>query len=88
MHTQRVVRMHTVRTAAVLVLTIVLGWGLAPPVAHAIPPFARAYDVPCSTCHNPTITRRSEFGDVIRKQGYHWPDWSSDGVRLLHSDDT
>ena len=40
--------------------------------AEAIPAFARAYEVPCSTCHI-TITRRNEFGDIFRKNGYHWP---------------
>ena len=40
--------------------------------AKAIPAFARAYGVPCSTCHT-AITRRNEFGDAFRKAGYHWP---------------
>ena len=31
--------------------------------AQAIPAFARAYNVPCSSCHS-FITRRHEFGDV------------------------
>jgi hypothetical protein len=40
--------------------------------AWGIPAFARAYGVPCSGCHT-AISRRSEFGDVFRKAGYHWP---------------
>ena len=40
--------------------------------ADAIPPFARAYQVPCSTCHT-AIARRTEFGDAFRKAGYRWP---------------
>lgn len=40
--------------------------------ASAIPAFARAYKVPCSTCHT-AITRRNEFGDAFRKLGYRWP---------------
>lgn len=40
--------------------------------AHAIPAFARAYKVNCSTCHNP-FPRRTEFGDAFRKNGYRWP---------------
>ena len=43
-----------------------------PKSAWAIPAFARAYEVPCSTCHI-TITRRGEFGDAFRRGGYHWP---------------
>ena len=40
--------------------------------AEAIPPFAREYGVPCSTCHI-TVTRRNEFGDAFRRAGYRWP---------------
>lgn len=40
--------------------------------AQAIPPFAREYGVPCSTCHI-TVTRRNEFGDAFRRAGYRWP---------------
>jgi hypothetical protein len=45
---------------------------LAPQVAEAFPAFARTYQVPCSTCHV-VITRRNEFGDAFRKNGYRWP---------------
>ena len=45
---------------------------LAPRTAQAIPPFAREYGVPCSTCHI-TVTRRNEFGDAFRRAGYRWP---------------
>jgi hypothetical protein len=45
---------------------------LAPKPAQAIPPFAREYGVPCSTCHI-TVTRRNEFGDAFRRAGYRWP---------------
>ncbi len=40
--------------------------------AHAIPAFARTYNVPCASCHS-FITRRNEFGDVFRKSGFRWP---------------
>lgn len=40
--------------------------------AVAIPAFARAYRLPCSSCHD-AISRRSEFGDAFRKAGYRWP---------------
>jgi hypothetical protein len=40
--------------------------------AQAIPAFAREYNVPCSTCHT-LVTRRNEFGDAFRRNGYHWP---------------
>jgi len=40
--------------------------------AKAIPAFARAYNVPCASCHS-AITRRHEFGDVFRKGGFRWP---------------
>lgn len=58
-----------VRLAAVLVLAA----ASAPSTAHAIPAFARAYGVPCSSCHS-FITRRHQFGDAFRKAGFHWPD--------------
>ncbi len=45
---------------------------LSPAPAEAIPPFAREYGVPCSTCHI-TVTRRNEFGDAFRRAGYRWP---------------
>lgn len=41
--------------------------------ARAIPAFARAYEVPCTTCHT-VIPRRNEFGEVFRANGFHWPD--------------
>lgn len=44
-----------------------------PAQASAIPAFARLYRVPCSSCHYPAVTRRSEFGDAFRRAGYHWP---------------
>lgn len=47
------------------------------PKAYAFPVFARAYDVPCSSCHS-FITRRHQFGDVFRKSGYHWPSMAED----------
>lgn len=49
---------------------VAIGWPT--PKAYAFPVFARAYDVPCSSCHS-FITRRHQFGDVFRKAGYHWP---------------
>jgi hypothetical protein len=54
------------QAAALLVLL------LAAPTAHAIPAFARAYNVPCSTCHD-QIPRRNAFGDAFRKAGHRWP---------------
>jgi hypothetical protein len=42
------------------------------PAAHAIPAFARAYGVPCSTCHD-EIPRRNAFGEAFRKAGHRWP---------------
>ena len=43
-----------------------------PDTAQAFPAFARTYQVPCSTCHV-VFTRRNEFGDAFRKNGYRWP---------------
>ena len=39
---------------------------------QAIPAFARAYNVPCSTCHD-QIPRRNAFGEAFRKAGHRWP---------------
>jgi hypothetical protein len=44
----------------------------SPSDALAIPAFSREYEVPCQTCHY-AITRRNEFGDAFRLNGYHWP---------------
>lgn len=49
--------------------SVLLFWA---PSALAFPSFARANDVPCSSCHS-SITRRNEFGEVFRLAGYHWP---------------
>jgi len=46
--------------------------GVGPSEAQAMPAFARAYGVPCSTCHV-SIPRRNDFGDSFRKAGYRWP---------------
>jgi hypothetical protein len=45
---------------------------LWPRRSEAIPAFARAFRVPCSSCHV-AIPRRNEFGDVFRRNGLHWP---------------
>jgi hypothetical protein len=55
--------------AAAGALLVLAGW---PGSGWAIPPFAREYGVPCSTCHL-TVTRRNEFGDAFRRAGYRWP---------------
>jgi hypothetical protein len=61
------------RNLCVALGMVVVGVGiLAPKAAQAIPPFAREYGVPCSTCHI-TVTRRNEFGDAFRRAGYRWP---------------
>ena len=54
-----------------LALLVLAALGL-PGAAEAFPAFARAYKMPCNTCHS-AITRRSEFGDAFRKNGYRWP---------------
>jgi hypothetical protein len=58
--------LRAVATAAFLVAA------LASRSAAAIPAFARAHGVPCSSCHI-AIPRLNEFGDAFRKSGYHWP---------------
>lgn len=61
------------RNICVLLGVVVVGVAvLSPSPAQAIPPFAREYGVPCSTCHI-TVTRRNEFGDAFRRAGYRWP---------------
>jgi hypothetical protein len=46
---------------------------LFPLSASAMPNFARRYDLPCSTCHNP-IPRLTEFGFQFRAAGFRMPD--------------
>ena len=52
---------------------VILGsmWAASEP-ANALPVFARQYGVSCSTCHV-SITRRNQFGDAFRRNGYRWP---------------
>jgi len=57
---------------AIVIAWVVASVGLARD-AGAVPSFARRYHVPCATCHT-TITRRSEFGEVFRQNGYQWPE--------------
>lgn len=54
---------------------------LGPTAAWAIPAFARAYGVSCSTCHV-AVSRRNEFGDAFRRAGYHWPASAAEGEPL------
>ena len=74
----RVLSRHAVCRRAIFrcALLLVTLLAMAPEDATALPAFARAYNMPCSTCHS-YITRRSEFGDVFRRQGYHWPGLST-----------
>jgi hypothetical protein len=41
--------------------------------AQAIPPFARRYGLPCSTCHVGGPTKLSNFGEAFRDNGYRIP---------------
>ena len=47
--------------------------GLFVKEGHALPPFARKYEVSCSLCHNP-FPRLNEFGEAFRLAGYRIPD--------------
>jgi hypothetical protein len=61
--------MRHLTVAAGVLFAALAAW---PRPGWAIPPFAREYGVPCSTCHL-TVTRRNEFGDAFRRAGYRWP---------------
>ena len=72
--------------AALSLACAIAALACVPSRARAIPAFARIYGVPCSSCHYPSVARRSEFGDAFRRAGYHWPiateDRTSDPVEL------
>ncbi|MEX2149938.1 MAG: hypothetical protein WD793_06975 [Steroidobacteraceae bacterium] len=48
------------------------------PVAHAVPAFARKYEVPCSACHD-VYPKLNPFGRAFRESGFVFPgervDW-------------
>ncbi len=57
--------------ATSLVFFFLLGFYV--PDSHAIPPFARKYQVSCSLCHKPP-PRLNEFGEAFRLAGFRIPD--------------
>ncbi|MFQ5852639.1 MAG: hypothetical protein ACE5JU_18935 [Candidatus Binatia bacterium] len=57
--------------AASMVFFFLLGFYV--PDSHAIPPFARKYQVSCSLCHNP-FPKLNEFGEAFRLAGFRIPD--------------
>ena len=47
---------------------------VAPRAAHAIPAWARRYNMDCSGCHTPVVPRLNGFGIAFKWAGYRTPD--------------
>ncbi|MBX9854853.1 MAG: hypothetical protein K2Y26_04980 [Gemmatimonadaceae bacterium] len=58
---------------AVTLLTIV-ALAFAPRVSHALPPWARRYNMSCSGCHSPAVPRLNATGIQFKWAGYRMPD--------------
>lgn len=57
-------------------------WCVALPCpARAIPPFARVYDLSCTTCHVGGPQKLTPFGEAFRDSGYHIPGELADSAR-------
>jgi hypothetical protein len=67
------------KTCLALAVTSTLLPGLVP-VAHAIPAFARKYQISCSTCHAP-FPRLKPFGEEFAAAGFRMPDPSQEPPR-------
>lgn len=71
-------RTHVAVTLAVLVF----GSGLPLASAHAIPPWARKYNMACSGCHFPVVPRLNSTGLVFKWAGYRMPNEIGDNVEV------
>src|SRR5580704_6617214 len=49
--------------------------------ASAMPPLARKYHTPCSTCHTQP-PQLNAFGEAFRMNGYQWPQDGDDRGRI------
>ncbi|HHO52021.1 MAG TPA: hypothetical protein ENK18_14350, partial [Deltaproteobacteria bacterium] len=67
-----------------LSVCLAISLGLASP-AHAIPPFARRYEVTCSACHQGHYPRLNAYGRQFRDNGYQLPDGAEQPARSRRS---
>ncbi len=62
---------------AAIVLAVLL-----PVEAHAIPPFARKYEMACGSCHQGHYPRLNEFGRRFRENGFQLPEGAEAPARV------
>jgi hypothetical protein len=68
---------------AVFLLLIVRNWENA----HAIPAFARKYQISCQVCHSPAIPRLKGFGEEFSGNGFRMADYESPRYFVPTGDD-
>lgn len=56
------------------IITIVILLGAAPWPAHALPAWARRYNMNCSGCHTPAVPRLNATGLAFKWAGFRMPD--------------
>lgn len=61
------------KTFIAKIILAVLALMLLPDMSHAIPAFARKYDMTCQTCHSP-IPKLKPYGEEFMNNGYQIPD--------------
>ncbi len=59
-----------------------LGIALLPRVGHAIPPWARKYNMNCSGCHQPVVPRLNATGILFKWFGYRMPNEIGDKMEV------
>src|ERR1700728_3810593 len=60
---------HSNRLRSAWIFQLLLSFGLAPPIAHAVPSFARQTGMPCEACHT-VFPELTHFGRVFKANGY------------------
>ena len=59
-----------------------LATALAPSAAHAIPAWARKYNMNCTGCHSPVVPRLNATGLTFKWAGYRMPDEIGDQMEV------
>ena len=65
-----------------LTLLGTIGIALAPSAAHAIPAWARKYNMNCTSCHSPVVPRLNATGLTFKWAGYRMPNEIGDKMEV------
>src|SRR5580658_7627235 len=60
---------HSTRRRIAWIFQLLLSFGLAPPMAHAVPSFARQTGMACEACHT-VFPELTHFGRMFKANGY------------------